>query len=137
VLFPGEELLGSCVATQTSMFKGTMSALLIAPTRIVIVNLNRKFEPKSAPVSLTADQIVSAKAGPGGGDWWSAGSIVLDATSHRLDIKASDGRKFTLLMMTGKGRMFGELGGGETQLQGVQALGQWFADHDRDRPSAV
>jgi hypothetical protein len=52
--------------------------------------------------------------------------LVLDHAAVRLEIKTTDGEKLKLMLMRGEGKLLGGLGGGETQRQGVQALGDWF-----------
>lgn len=130
---PGEELLGYCVATQQSTFKGTMTAIVVTPSRLIIQDLTRKFEPKGEADSLLPEDIAEVKAGGGGGGWWEASAAILDAVSTELKIETTDGRKFKLLMMNGEGALFGKLGGGETQSQGYRAIGEWFARHSAPR----
>jgi hypothetical protein len=128
VLAPGEELLGSCVATQTSLFKGRMVALVVTRERLVVQGLSRRFEPDGEPLSLTPERIADVKAEGGGGGWMEIGAAIMDGVSVSLKLRTTDGEKLKLLMMKGDGPL-GGLGGGETQRQGVQALGEWFARH--------
>ena len=94
LLEPGEELRGCCVATQSSLFKGRMVAIVVTDERLVVQGMTRKFEPDGEPISLPPERIADARAeGPLGGL------------------------------------------GGETQRQGVQALGDWFARHARSARS--
>ncbi len=58
--------------------------------------------------------------------------MVLDRVSVALRIRTDDGEKLKLLMMSGEG-MLGGLGGGDTQRDGVEALGRWFADFERSQ----
>jgi hypothetical protein len=51
-------------------------------------------------------------------------SLMNDAAAT-LVIKTTDGRKLKLIMMRGTG-VFGGLGGGEQQREGVDALAEWF-----------
>jgi hypothetical protein len=53
----------------------------------------------------------------------------MDKASVALKLRTTDGQKLKLMMMRGDGPL-GGLGGGETQRQGVQALGEWFAGLD-------
>lgn len=53
-------------------------------------------------------------------------AVVLDHAAVRLQIRTTDGEKHKLMLMRGEGRLLGTLGGGETQQQGVQALGRRF-----------
>lgn len=129
LLEPFEELLGECIATQQSMFKGTMTAIFVTPQRLIIQDLTRKFEPKGDPNSLKPEEITDVKAAGGGGGWWEASAAILDAVSTELKIETADGRKFKLLMMDGNGPLMGSLAGGDVQTQGYRAIGEWFARH--------
>jgi hypothetical protein len=132
LLKPDEQLLGCCVATRSSTFSGTMAGIIVTPDRLIIQDLNRKFEPKGDPVSLSPGDIADAKAGPGGGGWWEVSAAILDSVSTELKIKTADGQKLKLLMMNAEGPLFGKLGGGEVQTNGVRALGEWFANHSQN-----
>ncbi len=105
-----------------------MVALIVAPERLVVQGMNRRFEPDGGPLSLTPEQIAEAKAEGGGGGWPEIGTAVMDGVSVALKLRTTDGAKLKLLMMKGEGPL-GGLGGGEAQRQGVQALGEWFARH--------
>jgi hypothetical protein len=126
LLGPGEELQGCCVASQQSTFKGRMVAIAVTDGRLVIQGLNRKFEAQGEPLSLTPGNIAKAKVEGGGGGWMELENIVMDQVSVTLRIRTTDGEKLKLMMMRGEG-MLGKAGGGETQRQGLQALGRWFA----------
>ena len=52
----------------------------------------------------------------------------MDRVSVTLKLRTSDGEKLKLMMMRGDGPL-GGLGGGETQREGVRALGAWFGSH--------
>ena len=54
---------------------------------------------------------------------------IMDAASVQLKLKTSSGEKLKLMMMRGEGPLFGNLGGGEIQRTGVQAIGAWFERH--------
>lgn len=126
LLGPGEELLGCCVATQSSLFKGRMVAIVVTDDRLVVQGMTRKLEPDGEPISLPPERIAEAQAEGGGGGWINVGAAILDTASVALKLRTNDGEKLKLLMMHGEGPL-GGLGGGETQRQGVQALGEWFA----------
>lgn len=125
LLDPGEELLGCCVATRQSTFKGQMVAIAVTEGRIVIQGLDRKFEADGDPISITPERIAKAKAEGGGGGWLDLEHIVMDQVSVSLKIRTTDGEKLKLMMMSGEG-LLGRLGGGETQRLGIQSLGRWF-----------
>jgi hypothetical protein len=126
LLQPGEELLGCCVATQPSLFKGRMVAIVVSPGRLIVQGLSRKFEPDGETLSLPPERIADASAEGGGGGWPEVGAAIMDHASVALKLRTTEGEKLKLLMMRGEG-MLGGLGGGETQRQGVQAIGEWFA----------
>jgi hypothetical protein len=128
VLAPDERSLGCCVATQQSLFKGRMVAIVVTEKRLVLQGLTRRFEPDGEPLSLPPERIAEAKAEGGGGGWPEIGAAIMDGVSVALKLRTSDGEKLKLTMMRGDGPL-GGLGGGETQREGVRALGEWFADH--------
>jgi hypothetical protein len=128
VLAPGEELLGCCVATQSGLFKGRMVAIVVSPERLVVQGLTRKFEPDGKPLSLPPERIAEVSAEGGGGGWPEIGAAIMDSASVALKLRTVDGERLKLLLMRGEGPL-GRLGGGEDQLQGVRALGEWFGRH--------
>ncbi|MFN8111854.1 MAG: hypothetical protein U0R51_01510 [Solirubrobacterales bacterium] len=127
LLGPGEELRGTCVATQQKTFKGWMVAIVITDDRLVLQKLTRKFEADGEPLSLTRADIASASTGGGGGMGADPSALVLDQVASMLVIRTTAGEKLKLRMMDGGSGGFGKLGGGAIQEQGVRALGEWFA----------
>lgn len=126
LLEPGETLLGTCVATQQTTFKGWMVAIVVTEDRLVLQKLNRKWKPDGEPLALTREQIKEAKVGGGGGMGADPSALVLDQAASMLVLKTTAGEKLKLRMMDGGSGTFGKLGGGEIQGQGVSALGEWF-----------
>jgi len=127
LLEPEEELRGFAAATQQSMFKGRMVAIAATDRRLIVLPLDRKIEPKDEPISIPPERIADAKAGDASGGWWTPTSDIMDRAAARLQIKTTDGEKLKLMMMRGTGPgPLGELGGGEAQQEGMQALGTWF-----------
>jgi hypothetical protein len=75
LLGPDEELRGCCVATQSSLFKGRMVAIVVTDGRLIVQGMNRRFEPDGEPLSLPPERIADAEAarrgplaGLGGGE---------------------------------------------------------------------
>jgi hypothetical protein len=126
LLEPGEELRGVCIATQASMFKGRQVAIGISDRRLLVQGMNRKFEPDGEPVLLPPERIADAAVDGAGGGWLEVGAAILDQVAVTLKLRTVDGEKLKLMLMHGGGPL-GGLGGGETQRQGVEALGAWFA----------
>ena len=126
LLEPGEELRGVCVATQASMFKGRQVAIGVSDRRLLVQGMNRRFEPDGEPLSLPPERIATASAEGAGGGWPEVGAAIVDGAAVTLKLRTSDGEKLKLMLMRGTGPL-GGLGGGETQRQGVEALGAWFA----------
>jgi hypothetical protein len=123
----GEELRGLCIASrQKGMFKGGAVAIGVTDRLLLIQPLNRRGDPDGPVQSMAPEQIASAKAGPAGGEWFNVDAVVLDHAAVRLQIQTTDGEKLKLMLMRGEGKLLGKLGGGETQREGVQALGRWF-----------
>jgi hypothetical protein len=124
LLEPGEELRGACVATQQSMFRGRMVALVVTDRRLVVQGMSRRFEPDGEPLSLPPERIADARAEGGGGGWMELDAAVMDGVSVALKIRTTDGEKLKLMLMRGEG----PLGGGEAQREGARALGAWFGN---------
>ncbi|HEX5608509.1 MAG TPA: hypothetical protein VFX45_00285 [Solirubrobacterales bacterium] len=130
LLAPGEEMRGCCVATESGVFKGRVVVIVVSAERLILQGVNRKFEPDGEPLSLPPERIAAASADGGGGGWPEVGAAIMDRVSVTLKLRTTEGTKLKLMMMRGDGAL-GGLGGGETQRQGVQALGEWFAVIDR------
>jgi hypothetical protein len=127
----GEELRGLCIASQqTGMFKGGAVAIGVTDRRVLVQPLDRRGDPDGRVQSIAPEQIASAKAGPAGGEWFNVDAVVLDHAAVRLEIRTTNGEKLKLMLMRGKGRVFGGLGGGESHRQGLEALAAWFRTID-------
>jgi hypothetical protein len=95
-----EELRGVCVASQQkSLFKGGAAAIGVTDRRLLIQSLDRRGNPVGEPLALTPDRIVSAKAGPAGGEWFSVDMAILDHAAVRLEIRTTDGEKLKLMLI--------------------------------------
>jgi hypothetical protein len=130
LLTQGEELRGVCVATQVGMFKGRQVLLGVTDRRLLVQGMNRKFEPVGEAISMPPERIADASAEGAGGGWISVGLAIMDGAAVTLKVRTTDGEKLKLTMMRSTG-LFGNLGGGETQRQGVEAVAAWFAEHAR------
>ena len=128
LLEPGEELRGVCVATQQSLFKGRQVAIGVSDRRLLVQPVNRRFEPAGEPLSLPPERIAGASVDGAGGGWMNVSAAIMDAAAVTLKLRTAEGEKLKLTMMDATGPL-GGLGGGETQRQGVAALGSWFAQN--------
>jgi hypothetical protein len=127
----GEQLRGLCIASQQKgMFKGGAVVLGTTDRRLLVQPLGRRGDPDGELLSLTPDQIESARAGPAGGGWITVDAAILDHAAVRLEIRTTGGEKLKLMLMRGEGRVLGGLGGGESQRQGLEALAGWFRASD-------
>ena len=123
----GEELRGLCIASQQKgMFKGGAVVLGISGGRLLVQPLSRKGDPDGELLSITPGQIESVKAGPAGGGWITVDAAILDHAAVRLEIRTTTGETLKLMLMRGEGKVLGGLGGGESQMQGLEALAEWF-----------
>jgi hypothetical protein len=129
LLEPGEGLRGCCVATQSSLFRGRVVAIVVTEGRLVVQGLTRRFQPDGEPLSLTPERIADARAEGGGGGWPEVGAALMDRVSVALTLRTTDGEKLKLLMMRGEGSVLGPAGGGASQREGVRAIGEWFERH--------
>jgi hypothetical protein len=120
-----------CVASQQkSLFKGGSVVVGVTDRRLLVQSLDRRGNPVGEPLSLLAEQIASAKAGPAGGGWINVDMAILDHAAVRLEVRTKDGEKLKLMLMRGEGRVIGKLGGGEGQRRGLEALAEWFSGID-------
>jgi hypothetical protein len=126
LLEPGEELRGVCVASQVGLLKGRQVALGVTDRRLIVQGMNRKFEPAGEVISLPPERLDSAAADGAGGGWMTVSAAIMDGAAVTLKLKTTDGEKLKLMLMRGDG-LFGGLGGGETQREGVEALAAWLA----------
>jgi hypothetical protein len=125
-LDPGEALEGVCAAAQQSTFKGRSIALGITDRRLLLAPLDRRGRPAGEIISIRAEDIESAKARGAGAGWVDVAPAILDSAAVTLQLKTTGGEKYKLSMMRGTG-VFGKLGGGESQREGLEALAGWFA----------
>jgi hypothetical protein len=112
------------------MFKGRQVLLGVTDRRLLVQGMNRKFEPVGDAISMPPERIADASAEGAGGGWISVGLAIMDGAAVTLKVRTTDGDKLKLTMMRGTG-LFGNVGGGETQRQGVEAVAAWFAEHAR------
>jgi hypothetical protein len=123
----GEELRGICAASQQKgLFKGGAVALGVTDRRLLVQELNRRGDPNGAALTITPEQVGSAKAGPAGGEWFNVYAGIMDHAAVRLEIRTTGGEKLKLRLMRGEGALVGKLGGGEPQRRGIEALAEWF-----------
>jgi hypothetical protein len=126
----GEELRGICAANhRQSAFKGRLVAIGVTDRRLLVLPIDRRGEPAGPPQPILPEQIASAKAGGAGGGWPTVEAAIADHSAVKLDLRMKDGEKLKLMMMHGKG-VFGGLGGGESQREGIAALAEWFGRLD-------
>lgn len=123
-----EELQGVCVATQAALFKGRQVALGITDRRLIVQGMNRKLEADGEAILLPPEQLASVSADGAGGGWWTVSAAIMDGAAVTLKLRTTDGEKLKLMFMRGSG-LFGGLGGGEAQREGVEALGAWLAEN--------
>ncbi len=125
-LAPGEELQGVlAVNHRQSAFKGRSLAMGVTPGRLLVQPLNKRGKADGPVQSITREQVAGAKLDGAGGGWASVEAAIADHSAVELVLETTDGTKWKLMMMHGEG-IFGGLGGGEPQRQGVQALAQWL-----------
>lgn len=128
LLAPGEQLWGFCIASQVGMFTGRQVLLVVTDARLVVQPMNRRLEPVDDPISLPPERIARASVDGAGGGWVNVGMAIMDGAAITVKVRTTDRKKLKLMMMRGTG-LFGELGGGQTQRTGVDALAAWFTRH--------
>ena len=55
-------------------------------------------------LSISPEQVASAKAGPAGGGWINVDMAILDHAAVKLEVRTTDGEKLKLMLMRGEGR---------------------------------
>jgi len=125
LLTPGEQLRGWCLATEQSAFSGHTVILGVTDQRLLLQSVDRKFRPKDDALSIRPDELAHADADGAGGAWWTATAAIMDSAALKVKLETTTGAKRTLTMMRGTG-MFGKLGGGEAQQEGIDAVAEWL-----------
>jgi len=122
----GETIEGICAAAQQqSAFKGRSLALGVTDRRLLLVPQDRRGRPTGEVISISPEEITTAKVRGAGGGWAAIGPAILDSAAITLELRTAEGEKYKLNLMRGTGA-FGKLGGGDAQQAGVDALGRWF-----------
>jgi len=124
----GEQLEGVCAGSQQSTFKGRAVAIGVTDRRLMLMPLDRRGRPTEELISILPEGIASAKARGAGGGWANVVPAVMDSAAVTLQLKTTGGEKYKLNLMRGTG-IFGKLGGGEDQRDGMEALAIWFEIH--------
>jgi hypothetical protein len=125
-LTDGEELRGWCLATEQSTFSGHTTVVGVTNERLLLQAVDRKFRPKDDLLAIRPDQLARASADGAGGGWWTATAGIMDAAALSVKLETTGGAMRALTLMRGGGGMFGKLGGGDTQQQGIDALAEWL-----------
>lgn len=125
LLESGETLLGVVAATVQRTFSGQLLAVGVTDRRLLVQPVDRRLQPKGEARTIAPGDLVSADLAGAGGGWWTAPAAILSASASALTLHTADGEKTKLLMMKGTG-LLGGLGGGDTQRDGVMALGDWM-----------
>jgi hypothetical protein len=126
MLADGEELRGWCLATEQTAFSGHTTVVGVTDQRLLVQGVDRKFRAKDALLAIRPDELAKASADGAGGGWWTASEAILDATALTVKLETTGGEQRKLTMMRGGGGMFGKLGGGEAQEQGIDAFAEWL-----------
>ena len=125
LLADGEQVRGWCLATEQSTFSGHTTVLAVTDQRVLLQAVDRKFRPKDDALSIRPDELAKASADGAGSNWWTATAAIMDSAALTVKLETTDGTKRKLTMMRGEG-MFGKLGGGDAQKQGIEALAEWL-----------
>ena len=119
-LAPGEELLGAIQATRKSSFSGKVFAVGATPERLILVELDRKMEPKSAAISVRHADITKSSI-----DGWGGGVSHFLASSVAPEIRFDTANeKYKLLVVGG---MTGDALLGNDYMAGLDAVCTFIA----------
>jgi hypothetical protein len=125
LLSPDEQLRGWCLAAEQSTSSGHTTILGVTDQRLVLQAVDRKFRPKDDALSILPGELAGADADGAGGAWWTTTAAIMDSAALKVRLETTTGATRTLTMMRGTG-MFGKLGGGDAQRQGIEALADWL-----------
>lgn len=128
VVAPGEELRGVLAASEVNIFSGSVRAVVVTDQRLLIQPVDRHWKPKGEPLALTPADVADVKVTGLGDDWYNTAISLVDYSGYTVKLKLADGKKIKLMAMSGEGKLLGDLGGGEFQRRGAQALLQWLGD---------
>lgn len=93
-----EPLIGVALANNKKTFSMDMYAIGITAARMVMVPVDRKYEPKEAPRWYTHADIVDSSVWGEGGGWRAALST---EAGYELRFKTADGEKFKFMTLGG------------------------------------
>lgn len=123
-LEPGESLRGVAASTYQKTFSGWMVAIGTTDRRLILLALDRKWQPKGPPQIVSDRAALAAAELDGAGDgWWTTAAAIADWHSLILRVRTDDGQKTKLTMTRGGTKLLG----GETQGSGVAALAELLA----------
>lgn len=125
-LAPGEPLVGAVQATQPKTFSAKLFAVGITPDRLIVLPVNRKWEPTGDPVhSITRADITDSSV-------WGWGGSVRDflSASSNEQIRIRTPQASYKWMVLGGNLMENALAGDE-HLQGLDALVEFLLSAKR------
>ena len=130
LLEPGEALGGCVIATEQSTFSGSMVVLAVTDQHLILQKFDRKLQPKDDPTSIRPSELARLSSDGAGHGWWTATASIMDGAALEVKLETTAGEKRKVTMMRGGGGMFGKLGGGEMQQDGIEALAAWLTAAD-------
>ena len=123
-LEPGETLRGVVASTYQKTFSGWIVAIGVTERRLILLGLDRKWQPKGPPQTVSDPGALSTAELDGAGDgWWTTAAAIADWHSLILRVRTDDGEKTKLTMTRGGMKLMG----GAEQEQGVAALAELLA----------
>ncbi|MBM3659014.1 MAG: hypothetical protein FJW95_05860 [Actinobacteria bacterium] len=124
-LEPGETLRGVVASTYQKTFSGWMVAIGVTERRLILLGLDRKWQPKGPPQIVSDPEALATAELDGAGDgWWTTAAAIADWHSLILRVRTDDGEKTKLTMTRGGMKLMG----GAEQEQGVAALAARLAE---------
>jgi hypothetical protein len=131
LLEDGEVLEGMCVGSQSGFMSSKFVVIGVTPKRLIVQETDRKQRPKGEPTIVAASDLAGSRESGFGAN--PVTSSIMEKTSIKLTVKTSSGDKLKLMIGRGGGDgMLGNLMGGPTQAEGVEALQAWL---ERNAPS--
>ncbi len=127
----GETLEGMCVGSQSGFMSGKFVVIGVTPKRLIVQETDRKQRPKGEPTIVDAGELAGSRESGFGVNLVT--SSIMEKTSIKLTVRTTSGEKLKLMIGRGGGSgMLGNLMGGPTQAEGVEALQAWL---ERNAPS--
>lgn len=124
-LAPRERLNGVVAAVQKKTFGSQLYAIGVTDQRLVVQPVGQQGEATGDPLLVIRDAVayIGLDGAPDG--WWTAPTMVLDATDLTLKLLTRDRQKLKLKTVKRGRGVTGSASAGRSQEEGILALAEW------------